>query len=678
MVPAGADAAGARHAELSALLHEHAYRYYTLDDPSVDDAAYDRLFRELVELETMHPELRGPDSPSRRVGGAPLDGFRAVAHRVPMLSLDNAFDEPEFAEFDRRVRDGLELGDDSAVYVAEAKLDGLAMSLRYERGVLVQGATRGDGATGENVTENLRTIDMIPLRLRGDAPEVLEARGEVYMTRAAFAELNARMLETGTKTFVNPRNAAAGSLRQLDPRKTAERRLSLAVYGLGELVGAEAPATQSETLDWLAGFGLPVASATVRRCTGVAECHAFYDALAAEREALGFDIDGVVYKVDSIRQQRELGFRSRAPRWAIARKFPAEEATTRLEEVEFQVGRTGSLTPVARLAPVFVGGVTVAKATLHNMDEIRRKDVRLGDTVIVRRAGDVIPEVVRPVLAKRRRAKASSEILLPATCPVCGSDVITADGEVRARCSGGISCAAQRREAIRHFAQRRAMDIEGLGERIVEQLVDGGLVRTVADLYRLDAPTLAALERLGERSAANLVAAIERSKSTTLPRFLFGLGIRDVGEAGALALARRFGSLDALVAADEAALLAIEDIGPVAAHSVLGFFADEGNREVLAELRALGVAFDEREVADVEQTLAGHTYVVTGSLDGYTRAEAKERLQRLGAKVSGTVSKKTTGLVAGASPGSKLARAEELGVPVLDEAALAGLLGDAP
>ena len=665
-----------RHAELAALLHEHARRYHTLDAPTIDDAAYDALMRELVELEAAHPELAGPDSPSRRVGGAPLEGFESVRHAVPMLSLDNAFSEGEFEEFDRRVRDGLELGEADVEYIAEAKLDGLAVSLRYERGVLVQGATRGDGTTGENITANLATVDMIPLRLAGDAPEVLEARGEVYMTHAAFSDLNARMVAAGTKPFVNPRNAAAGSLRQLDPARTAERRLALAVYGLGELVGAAPPPTQWATLERLAELGLPVAAATTRRCTGVAACHAFYDELAAARAGLGHDIDGVVFKVDSLRRQRELGFRSRAPRWAIARKFPAEEATTRLESVEFQVGRTGSLTPVARLAPVFVGGVTVANATLHNMDEIRRKDVRLGDTVIVRRAGDVIPEVVRPVLARRRRPKTSSEIVLPATCPVCGADVITADGEVRARCSGGMACPAQRREAIRHFAQRRAMDIEGLGERIVELLVAGGHVRTVADLYRLDAATLAGLERLADKSAANLVAAIGRSKSTTLPRFLFGLGIRDVGEAGALALARRFGSLDALASADEAALLAIEDIGPVAAHSVLGFFADEGNRAVLAELRTLGVSFDEHEVADVEQRLAGHVYVVTGTLERYTRTEAKERLQRLGAKVSGTVSKKTTGLVAGASPGSKLERAEELGVPVLDEAALAALLGD--
>ena len=420
IAPAEPAGAAGRHAELSALLHEHAWRYYTLDDPSVDDAAYDALFRELQDIEAAHPELRGPDSPSRRVGGAPLEGFESVRHAVPMLSLDNAFSEAEFAEFDRRVRDALELGENEVDYVAEAKLDGLAMSLRYERGVLVQGATRGDGTTGENVTENLRTIDMIPLRLRGPAPEVLEARGEVYMTRTAFDELNARMLEAGAKPFVNPRNAAAGSLRQLDPSRTAERRLALAVYGLGELAGAAAPATQSATLAWLAKLGLPVAP-TTRTVPGVDACNRFYDALAAERAALGYDIDGIVYKVDSLRQQRELGFRSRAPRWAIARKFPAEEATTKLREVVFQVGRTGSLTPVARLEPVFVGGVTVANATLHNMDEIRRKDIRLGDTVIVRRAGDVIPEVVRPVLAKRRLAKAKSAIVLPATRARCAA-----------------------------------------------------------------------------------------------------------------------------------------------------------------------------------------------------------------------------------------------------------------
>jgi len=669
--------AAARIAELSGELHEHAYRYHVLDDPSIDDARYDGLFGELLALEARYPEMVASDSPTLRVGGAPLAGFETVRHAVPMLSLSNAFSDEEFADFDRQVRERLELGDERAEYVAEAKFDGLAVSLRYEHGVFVRGATRGDGTSGEDVTANLRTVDALPLRLRGDAvPRVIEARAEVYMTRSAFLAINGRLEAAGERGFVNPRNAAAGGLRQLDPAKSAKRQLTLACYGLGELDGADAPATQSATLAWFRELGLPTSVATTLPCTGLDACLAAYRDLQKRRATLDFDIDGVVFKVDAVRQQRELGTRSRAPRWAIARKFPAEERITTVLGVDFQVGRTGSLTPVARLDPVFVGGVTVASATLHNMDEIGRKDVRVGDRVVVRRAGDVIPEVARVLLDQRADPDAPVPVL-PAHCPECGSQVIVADGVVRARCSGGMTCPAQRREAVRHFAQRRAMDIEGLGERLVELLVDGALIDDVADLYALEADTLAALPRMADRSAANLVAALERSRRTTLARFLFALGIRDVGEAGARALAARFGSLDSLMNAGEEALLAVEDIGPVAAHSVLGFFAEPGNRQVVSRLLAAGVTFPEAEVEAVEQRLAGAVFVLTGSLANMTRDEARAALQRLGAKVSGSVSKRTAALVAGEAPGSKATRAHELGVPVLDEQGLQALLDGA-
>ena len=676
MSPADTDPA-ARIAELSQQLHEHAYRYHVLDDPSIEDARYDGMFVELLALEERHPELIAADSPSRRVGGEPLAGFATVRHAVPMLSLSNAFSDEAFIDFDRQVRERLERGEADAHYVVEAKLDGLAVSLRYEDGVFVQGATRGDGTEGEEVTANLRTVESLPLRLRGASPpRVLEVRGEVFMTRRAFQSINERLQAAGEKGFVNPRNAAAGGLRQLDPAKSAERQLTLACYGLGETDGADVPDTQFGVLTWLRELGLPICAGTTRRCIGLPACLDAFADLAQRRASLDFDIDGVVFKVDSLREQRELGSRSRAPRWAIARKFPAEEMATTLLGIDFQVGRTGSLTPVARLEPVFVGGVTVTNATLHNMDEIARKDVRVGDRVVVRRAGDVIPEVARVVLEARSDPDAARPVL-PETCPVCGSEVITADGVVRARCSGGMTCAAQRREAVRHFAQRRAMDIEGLGDKVIELLVDGELIADVADLYRLDADTLAALPRMAEKSANNLVDALQRSMTTTLPRFLFGLGIREVGEAGARALASRFGSLQALMEADEEALLAIEDIGPVAAHSVLGFFADSGNRGVIRRLLEAGVNFPEVQVEALAQTLDGATVVLTGTFSLMTRDEAKSALLARGAKVSGSVSKKTAAVIAGEAPGSKVDKAVELGVPVLDEAALQALIDGA-
>ena len=670
--------ASARAAELRETLHEHLYRYHVLDAPTIDDAAYDALFRELEGLEERHPALAVPDSPTRRVGAPPLEGFETVRHARPMLSLANAFSDEEMREFDRRTRDRLEREEDErVVYVAEPKLDGLAVSLRYEDGVFVQGATRGDGTTGENITANLLTIAMIPQRLRASAfeggtpPAVLEARGEVFMKHADFAALNARMVEAGQAAFVNPRNAAAGSLRQLDSAKTAERKLSIHCYGLGELVGAEPPPTQSAILDRFEALGLPV-NPEREVLDGIEACDAYYEALGKRRAALGYDIDGVVFKVDALAEQRELGTRSRAPRWAIARKFPAEEVETTLEDVEFQVGRTGALTPVAWLAPVFVGGVTVSRATLHNMDEIARKDILVGDTVVVRRAGDVIPEVARSIPEKR--PKMARAIVLPDACPVCGSHVERIGDEVKARCTGGLTCAAQRREALRHFAQRRAMDIEGLGDKLVEQLVEAELVETAADLYGLTAEQLVELPRMGEKSAANLVAAIATSKETTLARFLFALGIRDIGESGAVLLATRLGSLEAVMNADAATLEAIDDIGPIAARRAVEFFSDPGNRAVVDALLDAGVTFPEERIDTVAPVLEKRTYVLTGTLESLTRDEAKDRLHRLGAKVTGGVSKKTTAVFAGAAPGSKVTKAEELGVPVLDEAALVRLL----
>lgn len=657
---------------LHALLHDYSYRYYVLDAPAVSDSEYDVLFRELQAIESEHPEALTPDSPTQRVGAPPLSAFGQVKHAVPMLSLSNAFSREELNEFDRRVRERLERDDKPVLYVAEPKLDGLAISLRYENGVFVQGATRGDGSTGENVTENLRTIEMIPLRLHTDnPPAVLEARGEVFMSTAAFEQLNNTMIEAGKSAFVNPRNAAAGSLRQLDSRKTAQRKLSIYVYGMGELVGMDVPGSQMQSLQLLKELGFPVNPET-QHCEGIDACYSYYEGILARRASLAYDIDGIVFKVDAASEQRELGFVSRAPRWAIAQKFPAEEATTVLEAVEFQVGRTGALTPVARLQPVFVGGVTVSNATLHNMDEIQRKDIHIGDTVVVRRAGDVIPEVARVVVEKR-----SSQVLpikLPEKCPICQFPVVANEDEVKARCSGGLQCAAQQREAIKHFASRTAMDIDGLGDKLVEQLADEKLISTVADLYALSVEQISALPRMGEKSAANLVNAIEVSKNTTLARFIFALGIKDIGASGAALLAGRFGTLQALMSADDEALTSIDDIGPIAAESVQRFFDNPQTRELIDTLLAAGINFPETETEEVQDTLSGNTYVLTGTLSDMSRDQAKAELQKRGAKVTGSVSKKTTALIAGDAPGSKVDKAESLGVPVLDETQLLALL----
>ena len=652
----------------------HNYRYYVLDDPLIPDSEYDRLMAELQGLEAQHPELVTPDSPTQRVGAAPLAEFAEVRHRVPMLSLDNAFTEEDLASFDRRVRERLGVEGEVA-YAAEPKLDGLAVSLRYEEGLFVQAATRGDGTLGEDVTQNVRTIPSVPLRLLGDDwPGVLEVRGEVYMSKRGFAALNERARARGEKTFANPRNAAAGSLRQLDPRATAGRPLAMYCYGVGEIAGGDLDPTHSGTMRRLAGWGLRVSPelATVR---GSAGCLDYYRRIGVRRDGFDYDIDGVVFKVDELALQRQLGFVARAPRWAVAHKFPAQEELTVVEAIEFQVGRTGAVTPVARLRPVFVGGVTVSNATLHNLDEVQRKDVRVGDTVFVRRAGDVIPEVVR-VLPERRPA-GTRLVQLPAACPVCGSEVIKPEGEAVARCTGGLYCPAQRKEAVLHFASRRALDIEGLGEKLVDQLVDGGLLHDPADLYALGRDRLAALERMGEKSADNLLAALERSRHTTLARFLFALGIREVGEATAQALARQFGSLEAVEAADEATLQETPDVGPIVASHVAAFFRQAHNREVIAKLRAAGVAWEESPPAQGPKPLAGKTFVLTGALSR-PRDAVKDQLEALGAKVSGSVSRKTDYVVAGEEPGSKLAKARELGVTVLDQAGLAALLAELP
>jgi DNA ligase (NAD+) len=666
---------GARIEELRSQIRQHDYRYYVLDDPEISDARYDALLRELRELESAHPGLLTPDSPTQRVGGSVSDAFGEVVHAVPMLSLENAFSEQDVLDFDRRVRERLDVA--SVEYCAEPKIDGLAISLRYERGRLVQAATRGDGTRGEDVTANVRAIRSVPLVLAGGHPPLIEVRGEVYMTRRSFEELNRRATARGEKTFVNPRNAAAGSLRQLDAKVTAERALDIYCYG----VGATEPWTQarrhSEVLAALRTLGLRTCP-QVEVVAGVTAALDYYARMAGLRDDLGYDIDGVVYKVERLDWQRDLGFVARAPRWAVAHKFPAQEETTIVRDVEFQVGRTGALTPVARLEPVFVGGVTVSNVTLHNVDELARKDVRIGDTVVVRRAGDVIPEVVR-VVTDLRPADART-VVLPARCPACGSHVTRADGESVARCSGGLVCSAQRREALRHFASRRAMDVEGLGDKLVEQLVESGRVGTPADLYSLTAEELADLERMGPKSAANLVEALERSKRTTLPRFLFALGIRDVGEATALALATHFGSLEPLEAAALEEIQQVRDVGPVVAAHVRDFFAEERNRAVIAALRSRGVAWPELAPArtDAGGALAGETVVITGTLASMTRDEAREAARAAGATVTDSVSRRTTLLVVGAEAGSKLRKAEELGVAIVDEDGFRRRLGLEP
>ncbi len=669
-------AAASRAAELREQIERHNHRYYVLDDPEIPDAEYDRLFRELQALEAEHSELRRADSPTQRVGGKALDAFVPVRHRMPMLSIRTETDVgPGGARaFDVQVRRELGLDDDPTPveYACELKFDGLAVSLRYEDGALVQAATRGDGETGEDVTQNVRTIKAVPLRLQGPAPAVLEVRGEVYMSRPDFERYNARQRAAGLPALVNPRNGAAGSIRQLDPNIAAKRPLSFFAYGLGETQGWELPATHGATLDALAAFGLPVSDerAVARGADGLIQ---FHRAIAEKRDALPFDIDGVVYKVNRLDWQRELGFRTREPRWAVAHKFPAQEVLTVVEAIEVQVGRTGAITPVARLKHVLVGGVTVTNATLHNADEVARKDVRVGDTAIVRRAGDVIPEVVGVVL--ERRPAESRPFAMPETCPVCGSRVIRPEGEAVARCVGGLYCRAQRKEAIRHFASRRALDIEGLGDKLVEQLVERERVRDPADLFALDAATLADLERMGSKSAVNLVEALERSKTTTLARFLYALGIREVGEATALALAEHFGALESLMAADEERLRQVSDIGPVVGAAVRAFFQEPHNRDIIARLRAAGVRWPETAARPAnDRRLAGKTVVLTGTLESLSRDRATASLRALGAKVAGSVSKKTDYVVAGRDAGSKLDKARELGVTVLDEAGLLALL----
>lgn len=656
-------------------IERHNHLYYVLDAPEVSDAEWDAMFAELASLEAAHPELVTPDSPTQRVGARPAEGFAEVTHRVPMLSLANAFADEDVAAFDRRCR---EILDAPAIdYSCELKFDGLAVSLAYEDGVFVRGATRGDGETGEDVTANLRTVKAIPLRLRSDAPPgLLEIRGEVLMLRRDFEAYNERARAAGEKVLVNPRNGAAGGLRQLDPALTARRRLSFFAYGIGAHEGWSVPPTHAGLLDALAGLGFPVAKDR-RVATGEAGLLAFYRDIGAKRESLPCDIDGVVYKVNSLAQQAALGFVARAPRWAVAHKFPAEEATTELLDIGIQVGRTGAITPVARLAPVFVGGTTVSNATLHNEDEIRRKEVWRRDTVVVRRAGDVIPEVAR--VAKPGPREEADRFVMPAACPECGSAIARLEGESVARCTGGLFCPAQRKAALLHFASRRAMDIEGVGDKLVDQLVDGGLVANPADLYRLDLARLAALERMGGKSAANVLAAIERSKDATLGRFVYALGIRHVGEVTAKDLARHFGALDALMAADAQALAQAPDVGPVVAESVARFFAQPHNREVIAQLRAAGVRWAEGEPARAATAgaFAGKIVVLTGTLSALSRDEARERIEAAGGRVTGSVSKKTDFVVAGSDAGSKLERARELGIEVLDEARFRAMLGKA-
>ncbi len=681
-------ATAARATALRELLHRHAEAYYVRDAPEIPDAGYDALFQELQALEAAHPGLVDPDSPTQRVVGAVLDGLLPVVHVVPMLSIETETDTTAEGarKFDARVRRllGLAEGDAEVAYCAELKFDGLAINLRYEHGELVQAATRGDGETGEDVTHTVRTIADVRKRLQGIDAAVLEVRGEVFMRRDEFDALNARqrkLIEAGArgeKTFVNPRNAAAGMVRQLDARNAAKRRLSFFAYGLGEVSGWEAPPTQGELLEAFAGMGLP-ASPHHQRVDGAAGLVGFHDAIAGRRTALPYDIDGVVYKVDDRALQLQLGFKSREPRWAVAQKYPAQEKTTRLNAIDIQVGRTGKLTPVAKLEPVFVGGTTVSNATLHNEDEVHRKDVRVGDTVIVRRAGDVIPEIVG-IVAERRPADVGPPFdmvkQLGGKCPVCGSAILREEGEVDWRCSGGLFCAAQRMHAILHFAGRRALDIEGLGDKVVASLVEGGHVGSLPDLYALSADTLEGLERMGAKSAANLVASIEASRRTTLARFLYALGIRHVGESTAKDLARHFGKLESVIDAEVPDLLAVNDVGPIVAESVHAFFRESHNRGVIEGLRRAGIEWPETDGAAklAPKPLAGKTFVLTGSLPTLTRDDAKDMIESLGAKVAGSVSKKTDYVVAGAEAGSKLAKAEELGIAVLDEAGLLKLL----
>ncbi|WP_047607295.1 NAD-dependent DNA ligase LigA [Rahnella aquatilis] len=664
--------------QLRTQLRHHEYQYHVLDAPEVPDAEYDRLMRELRELETTHPELVTADSPTQRVGAAPLSAFEQVRHRVPMLSLDNVFDEESYLAFYKRVQDRLKTAE-PLTFCCELKLDGLAVSLLYENGELVQAATRGDGTTGENITANVRTIRAIPLRLHGDnIPARLEVRGEVFMPQPGFEAMNAEARRTGGKVFANPRNAAAGSLRQLDPRITARRPLTFFCYGVGLLEGGELPRSHLGRLQQFKAWGLPV-SDRVRLCTGSDEVLAFYRQVEADRSSLGFDIDGVVVKIDSLDIQETLGFVARAPRWATAFKFPAQEQITRVKDVEFQVGRTGAITPVARLEPVLVAGVMVSNATLHNADEIERLGLRIGDTVIVRRAGDVIPQVVGVVLDERPQD--AREVVFPTHCPVCHSDVERVEGEAVARCTAGLICGAQRKEALKHFVSRRALDVDGMGDKIIDQLVEKEYVKTPADLFRLTAGKLTGLDRMGPKSAQNVVSALEKAKETTLARFLYALGIREVGEATAANLAAHYGSVEALKAADIESLKSVQDVGDVVAKHVVNFLSEEHNQQVIDELLSpeINIHWPQVQVIvpeEIDSPFAGKTVVLTGSLSILSRDEAKDRLTALGAKVSGSVSKKTDLVIAGEAAGSKLAKAQELGIEVIDEAEMIRLLGE--
>ena len=662
-------------AELDSLkqqLNYHGHRYYVLDDPEIPDSQYDRLFQQLKRLEDEYPDLKTEDSPTQRVGGKPLDAFSQVKHLVQMLSLDNAFNEEDMVAFDKRVKDKLGI-DDVIEYSCEPKYDGIAVSLLYEQGKLVRAATRGDGSIGEDITQNVKTIGTVPLRLMGEGyPNVLEVRGEIYIPKSGFESLNEKALAAGEKTFANPRNAAAGSLRQLDSKITASRPLKLCAYSVGHVEEGELPGTHAEILDRLAtwGFYLSEERAVVHGASG---CLTFYQALGAKRDGLDYDIDGVVFKVNAIESQKQLGFVARAPRWAIAHKFPAQEEMTILKGVEFQVGRTGTITPVARLEPVFVGGVTVSNATLHNRDEIARLGLRAGDTVVVRRAGDVIPKVASVVLS--RRPENTEAITFPDCCPVCDSPLEAKEGEAAIRCTGGIVCEAQRKEAIKHYVSRQAMDIDGLGDKLVAQLVDEKLISSLVDLYSLPFDRIADLERMGDKSTDNLLAAIEKSKSTTLPKFLFSLGIREVGLATAANLANAFGNIDAIRHAQVEQLVAVSDIGPVVAEFIHTFFQNEANNKLIDELIAAGVTWQDIDVSDTNDApLQGKTFVLTGTLETMTRNEAKEKLQALGAKVAGSVSAKTHCLVAGPGAGSKLTKAEGLGIDILNEEAFVQFL----
>ncbi|EMK3391555.1 NAD-dependent DNA ligase LigA [Vibrio parahaemolyticus] len=659
--------------ELKESLHYHAVRYYVEDNPEIPDAEYDRLMRELLEIEAQHPDLVTVDSPSQRVGGKPLSEFSQVTHEVPMLSLDNAFDDSELDSFHKRAQDRIG-GESIKQYCCEPKLDGLAVSLLYENGILVQAATRGDGTTGENITENVRTINAIPLKLRGDDwPARLEVRGEVFMPKAGFEKLNELARQKGEKVFVNPRNAAAGSLRQLDSRITASRPLSFYAYSVGVVQGADLAASHYERFLQIKSWGLPMCPET-KRVDSLADVKTYYQDILQRRDALPYEIDGVVIKIDDIAVQERLGFVARAPRWAIAYKFPAQEEITTLNEVEFQVGRTGAITPVAKLEPVFVGGVTVSNATLHNADEIERLQVKIGDQVVIRRAGDVIPQVVSVI--KERRPETARDIIFPTQCPVCGSHVERIEGEAVTRCTGGLVCQAQRKQALKHFVSRKALDVDGLGDKVIEQLVDREMVETPADLFKLSAGVLTVLERMGPKSAQNIVNALEKSKLTTLPRFLYSLGIREVGEATAANLAQHFKSLEAIQAATEEQLIAVQDIGVVVAKHIATFFEEEQNQAVVQDLLVQGIHWP--EVSAPEQgaalPLEGKTVVLTGTLSQFGRTEAKEALQSLGAKVTGSVSKKTDILFAGENAGSKLTKAQELGIEIKTEQDLLELI----